>query len=114
MAVCLDPESGALPSPHLYGGKTRDGEGLREVFAARYDVLAATGRCIAELEGHVGRINDLAAIPNAPQVITASADGRIVLWDIFTGEILAELTGDGREDIIGFGNAGVWIARSPL
>jgi hypothetical protein len=26
--------------------------------------------------------------------------------------LLADTTGDGRPDIVGFGNAGVWVARS--
>jgi hypothetical protein len=51
----------------------------------------------------------------APQMVVANFGYDAGGWRVERHpRFLAELTGDGREDIIGFGNAWVWIARSPL
>ncbi len=51
----------------------------------------------------------------APQMVVANFGYNAGGWRIERHpRFLAELTGDGRAEIVGFGDAGVWVSRSPL
>ncbi len=46
------------------------------------------------LSGHIGAVHSGAFSPNDSKVVTSSADGTAVVWDVSTGEELNMLSGD--------------------
>jgi hypothetical protein len=50
---------------------------------------------------------------NVPQMVVANFGYSAGGWRVERHpRVLADLTGDGRADIVGFGNAGVWVSRN--
>lgn len=57
----------------------------------------------------------LLAIPAIPQFVLANFAQEAGDWRVERHpRLLADLTGDGRADIVGFGDAGVWVATAPF
>ena len=54
---------------------------------------AATGKAIAVLSGHEGRVNSAAFSPDGSRIVTASADNTARVWDAATGKAIAVLSG---------------------
>ena len=69
---------------------------VRQILESTCDNIDAANPGFAGMLGR-GRINALAAV-TSPQIFAANAD------------YSADLTGDGRADIVGFGTAGVWVS----
>lgn len=59
---------------------------VTEEIASVWDVQAATQ--IAELVGHTDRVNSAALVNEQKQIVTASNDGSVRLWDADTGDQL--------------------------
>ncbi len=52
-----------------------------------------TGRLLASLEGHIGRINSVSFSFDGKTIVSGSDDKTIKLWDIDTGKLLADFKG---------------------
>lgn len=94
-------------SPSPFGGSTagrsaitRDGRLAATAWSN--DVLSdnvihvwrvADGSPTAALRGHRSRIRDLAFTPDAARIVSASHDGSSMIWDVATGDLVAELNG---------------------
>ena len=70
----------------------------RRVLSASWDKTlkvwdAATGRCIATLEGHSGDVYGVAVSPDERRVLSVARDNTLKVWDVVTGECVATLEG---------------------
>ncbi|MEH2336813.1 hypothetical protein [Nostoc sp.] len=52
------------------------------------------GRLLRTLKGHSYSVNAVAVTPNGQQVISASWDTTLKVWNLATGEVIATFTGD--------------------
>ncbi len=75
----------------IYISETRAASAGDDFRAILWDLTS--GDAVAELEGHKGQIQALAASMDGTRLATASWDGSIGLWDADTGANIAFLTG---------------------
>jgi WD40 repeat protein len=54
---------------------------------------SATGRLVAEMDGHGGLVNSAAFSPDGQRVVTASEDHTARVWEAASGQLVAELKG---------------------
>ncbi|KAM8939444.1 uncharacterized protein RCH25_053088 [Pelodytes ibericus] len=68
------------------------------IFVPSFTCLLPPGGLLSEtLAGHTGSITALADTQNDLQVVTASSDGTLKLWDLVTGKVSFTLRGIGRK-----------------
>ena len=90
---------------------------LREVMRRSADKI---GGVTYDANGHnddygFGRVNALEAVRQArhPRLVVGDFGYNAGGWRVNRhSRFLADLTGNGRADIVGFGNAGVWVSRN--
>ncbi len=90
---------------------------LREVMRRSADKI---GGVTYDANGHnddygFGRVNALEAVRQArhPRLVVGNFGYNAGGWRVDRHpRFLADLTGNGRADIVGFGNAGVWVSRN--
>jgi WD40 repeat protein len=70
-----------------------------------------SGKLITNLQGHSGRVNSLAFIPDSTYLATASDDNKVKLWDVTTHTLIATFTGHkGPVNTIDFDSTGTYLA----
>jgi len=82
--------SGGLPSARTGGARVT---ASADQTARLWD--AHTGKLLAVLGGHTGRVGQALFSPNGTRVVSASEDGTLRLWDSQTGELIGVLRGHG-------------------
>lgn len=74
---------------------------------------ASTKKPVTLLTGHQDIINHIAFRPNNQQVVTASKDGTVRLWEIDTGEAIAEFKHDKPVSYVNFSRNGkMFVTKS--
>lgn len=76
-----------------------------QIVGADQDVIRIwdrkTGTLIKVLEGHTGRVKSIAVVPGGKQIVSASLDGTVRLWDLTSGrEKVQMVTFDDGEWIV--------------
>ena len=54
-----------------------------------------TGESVLSFEGHDGDVNDVAFSPDGSMLASTGDDGKLKVWDLSTGRLLASASGDG-------------------
>ena len=81
-------------------------DGERVVVLREFETLEVihveSGATLLELEGHEGFIDDLAIRPDGEVLASASRDGTIRLWNLFSGTVQATLSLDEEPEFLAF------------
>jgi WD40 repeat protein len=74
---------------------------------------AGTGQPVRSVEAHQGWVRDLAAVPNAGQLVSVGDDMLVKVWDAATGRLVRTLEGHARQTPQGHVTALYAVAVSP-
>ena len=71
-----------------------------------------TGETLRTLEGHTSGVNAVAVLANGRRALSGSSDNTLRLWDLASGECLAEYYADAAVGCVAFARDDLIVAGS--